>query len=53
MKSKIHFEKKSILHALAWGCAPRRGGAVINIHVFLPLKVTVLFKNHRSGEERG
>lgn len=34
------------------GCAPRRGGAVINIHVFLPLKVMVLFKNHRSGEER-
>lgn len=41
MKSKMHFEKIDS-SCVSLGCVSCRGGTVINIHVFLPLKVTVL-----------
>ena len=52
MKSKIHFEKNRFsMQVAGLGCIACRGGTVINIHVFLPLKVTVLLKI--TGQERG
>lgn len=54
MKSKIHF-KKIDSSRISLCCVPCRGGTLINIHEFLPLKMTVLLKitgQERRGEGR-
>lgn len=49
MKSKIQFKKIDWL-CVGFGYVPCRGSILINIYVFLPLKVSVLFKI--TGQKR-